>query len=107
MPGVRVSVNALSNRTAQLPYISIQPPKKAIGTNTIDCMQSGVVFGNAAMLDGMLARFEEELGEPCTAVATGGLAEEICRHTKRKIEYNPNLLLEGLYLLYQKNHQKD
>lgn len=102
-PGVRVSVNALSNKTAQLPYISIQPPQKAIGANTIDCMQSGMVFGTASMLDGMIERFEEELGKPCTVVATGGLAEEICRHTKRKIVYNPNLLLEGLYIIYKKN----
>lgn len=103
MPGVRISVNALSERTAQLPHINIEAPKKAIGTNTIDCMKSGVVFGAAAMVDGMIDRFEEELGKKCFVVATGGLAEEVCKHTKRKIEYNKNLILEGLYILYNKN----
>ncbi len=105
-PGVRVSVNALSNQTAQLPYISIQSPKRAIGANTIDCMQSGMVFGTASMLDGMIDRFQEELGKKCTVVATGGLAEEICRHTRHKIHYNPNLLLEGLHIIYKKNTDK-
>jgi type III pantothenate kinase len=103
MPGVRISVNALSERTAQLPHINIEAPKKAIGTNTIDCMRSGVVFGAAAMIDGMIDRFEEELGKECFVVATGGLAEEVCKHTKRKIEYNKNLILEGLFILYHKN----
>lgn len=103
MPGVRISVDALSERTAQLPHINIEAPKKAIGTNTIDCMKSGVVLGNAAMIDGMIDRFEEELGQKCFVVATGGLAEEVCLHTKHKILYNKNLILEGLYILYKKN----
>lgn len=103
LPGVGISLYALSTNTAQLPQINIEAPKKAIGTNTIDCMKSGIVLGNASMLDGMLSRFEEEIGKPCTTVATGGFAEEICRHTKRKICYNPHLLLEGLYVLYKKN----
>lgn len=103
LPGVRISVEALSERTAQLPHINIEAPKKAIGTNTIDCMISGVVLGNAGMLDGMIDRVEEELGAQCFVVATGGLAEEICKHTKHKILYNRNLILEGLYILYKKN----
>ena len=103
VPGVKVSANALAGNTAQLPHISIQPPKKAIGTNTIDCMQSGMVFGTASMLDGMIDRFEAELGKKCTIVATGGLAEEICRHTKHNIIFNPNLMLEGLKVIYDKN----
>ena len=103
MPGLRISVNALSEKTAQLPHINIEAPKKAIGTNTIDCMKSGVVFGAAAMIDGMIDRFEEELGKKCFVVATGGLAEEVCKHTKHRIEYNKNMILEGLYILYNKN----
>lgn len=102
-PGFALSLEALSAGTAQLPYISADAPKKAIGTNTIDCMRSGIVLGTASMLDGMIARFEEELQQTCFVVATGTAAQEICRHTKREIHYNPNLLLEGLYLLYQKN----
>lgn len=102
-PGVKVSANALAGNTAQLPHIGIQPPKKAIGTNTVDCMQSGMVFGTASMLDGMIERFEAELGKKCTIIATGGLSEEICKHTKREIIYNPNLMLEGLKVIYDKN----
>lgn len=104
MPGVKISLDALSDKTAQLPHIAFEAPEKAIGKNTIDCMQSGIVFGNACMLDGMIERFESEIGKICTVVATGGLSKEICRHTKRSIIYNEHLLLEGLYILYNKNY---
>lgn len=103
LPGVRTSLNALTMNTAQLPQIGIESPKKVIGSNTIDCMKSGAVLGNASMLDGMIDRFNEELGDNCFVVATGGLAEVISKHTKHKVVYNPNLLLEGLYILYNKN----
>ena len=103
LPGVRTSLSALTTNTAQLPQISIEAPKKVIGSNTIDCMKSGAVLGNASMLDGMIDRFNEELGTECFVVATGGLAEVISKHTKHDIVYNPNLLLEGLYILYNKN----
>lgn len=103
LPGVRTSLNALTAKTAQLQQISIDTPKKAIGSNTIDCMKSGVVYGNASMLDGMIDRFNSELNTACFVVATGGLAEVISRHTAHKVVYNPNLLLEGLYILYKKN----
>lgn len=103
LPGVRTSLNALTAKTAQLQQVSIEAPKKAIGSNTIDCMKSGVVFGNASMLDGMIDRINEELGKECFVVATGGLSEVISQHTRHKVVYNPNLLLEGLYILYQKN----
>lgn len=103
LPGVKTSLNALTAKAAQLQQISIEPPKKVIGSNTIDCMKSGTVLGNASMLDGMIERFNEELGTECFVVATGGLSEVISQHTKHKIVYNPNLLLEGLYLLYKKN----
>ena len=102
LPGVRTSLNALTAKTAQLQQVSIEAPKKAIGSNTIDCMKSGVVFGNASMLDGMIDRINEELGKECFVVATGGLSEVISQHTRHKVVYNPNLLLEGLYILYQK-----
>ena len=103
LPGVRTSLNALTARAAQLQQVSIEPPKKAIGSNTIDCMKSGVVLGNASMLGGMIDRVNQELGTECFVVATGGLSEIISQHTKYKIVYNPNLLLEGLYILYKKN----
>lgn len=103
MPGVRTALNALISKTAQLPQISLEPPKKAIGTNTVDCMRSGIVLGTASMIDGMIDRIEEELGTTPFVVATGGLSEEISKHTRRKIEHNPTLLLQGLYILYKKN----
>jgi len=103
LPGVKTSLNALTAKAAQLQQVSIEAPKRAIGSNTIDCMKSGVVFGNASMLDGMIDRFNEELGAECFVVATGGLSEVISRHTRHKVVYNPNLLLEGLYILYKKN----
>jgi len=102
-PGVRTSLNALIEKTAQLPQINLESPKKVIGSNTVDCIRSGVIFGNACMLDGMIDRIEAQLGRECFVVATGGLSEEICKQTKHNIEHNPTLLLQGLYILYKKN----
>lgn len=104
IPGVRLSYAALAAGTSLLPDISISAPKKCIATNTVDCMQSGAVYGTAAMLDGMIERMEAELGERCTVVATGGLASSIVRYCKRKdIICDDDLLLKGLWYLYQKN----
>ncbi len=101
--GVRLTLKALSENTAQLPSIHISAPNSAIGSNTVDCMRSGLVFGTAAMLDGLIERMETELGQPATVVATGGLSREIIKHCKREINYSENLLLEGLRLIYEKN----
>lgn len=103
LPGVAISLAALSNRTAQLPGISLENPKTTIGRNTIDCMQSGIVNGNAAMIDGMIERIEDELKMPVTAVATGGISQFIIPHCKRKLVHDEDMLLKGLYLLYKKN----
>ncbi|MEG2143796.1 MAG: type III pantothenate kinase [Oscillospiraceae bacterium] len=103
MPGVRLSLQALSGGTSQLPGISIEPPPRLIGKNTIDCMKSGIVNGNAAMIDGILSRIEEELGKKPTAVATGGLSSVIIPHCRNKIIYDETLLLKGLALIYEKN----
>lgn len=102
-PGVGISLHALSQNTAQLQGISLEKPKKVIGTNTVDSMKSGMVYGWAAMLDGMIERFIAELGTPITVVATGGHAKYIIPHCKQKIIYNENLLLTGLNLVYQMN----
>ena len=104
VPGVKLSYNALSAGTSLLPDVSILPPKKVVGSNTVDCMRSGAVFGTAAMIDGMIARMEAELGYPCTVVATGGLAAHVipcC--TRPDIIVDSELLLKGLWYLYQKN----
>ena len=104
VPGVKLSYNALSAGTSLLPDVSILPPKKVVGSNTVDCMRSGAVFGTAAMIDGMIARMEAELGYPCTVVATGSLASHVipcC--TRAGIIVDSELLLKGLWYLYQKN----
>lgn len=103
MPGVGISLEALTSRTAQLPGISLESPGHVIGTGTIDSMRSGVIYGTASMIDGMCDRIEDELGMPCKVVATGGLSKEVITQCKRKISYCDNLLLEGLRMIYEKN----
>lgn len=102
--GVRLTLKALAENTAQLTSIPIEAPKSVIGANTVESMQSGLVFGTAAMLDGLLERIADELGEVPTVVATGGLSKEIINHCKNDIIYNENLLLEGLRAIYEKNN---
>lgn len=102
-PGVKISAEALSGRTAQLPAISLEAPKKAIGRNTIDSMRSGLMMGSAAMLDGMVARMERELGQKATVIATGGIARFILPMCEREMIYDKDLLLKGLMLLYENN----
>lgn len=102
-PGVGISLDALTHRTAQLPGISLEPPEHTISDNTVDCMRSGIIFGTACMIDGMVERMEEELGEKCKVVATGGLSREIVRHCKHPIHFCDTLLLEGLRILYEEN----
>ena len=102
-PGLRVSLDTLSSNTAQLPYIDLEQPGPVIAKNTIDSMRSGILYGTASMMDGCIDRMEEELGEPATIVATGGLAHfviPLCRH---RILLDENLLLKGLLFLYRKN----
>lgn len=103
IPGVRIAADTLTARTAQLPNISIEPPARLIGKNTVDCMKSGVFYGNAALLDGMLDRMEEELGQKLTIVATGGLAKALIPHCKHDILLDDALLLKGLKIIYEKN----
>ena len=103
IPGVRVSLEALTSRTAQLPGIRLDRPRRVIGKNTVDCMRSGIMYGTAAMLDGMLDRVEEELGFPTTVVATGGMAPFVVPLCRRKILVDRDLLLKGLNILYEKN----
>ena len=104
LPGVKLSYRALSSGTSLLPDIAILAPKKVISANTVDCMRSGAVYGTAATIDGMVERMEAELGYPCTVVATGGIAKHIVPHCKRAgILVDNDLLLKGLWTIYQKN----
>ena len=100
---VGVSLDALTARASQLSGISIDAPRHVIGKNTIECMKSGVLYSNAAALDGIIDRIEEELGEKATVVATGGLAKKIVPHCKREIILDEELLLRGLLIIYEKN----
>lgn len=103
-PGVSISLEALSSRTSQLPSISFKTPASVIGRNTVDSMQSGIVFGVSTMLDGMCDKIETELGERVQSiVATGGLSGDIVKNCCRKVIINPNLVLEGLRYIYLKN----
>ncbi len=103
LPGLKVSLDSLSSKTAQLPFISLETPGKVIGKNTIDCMRSGIIYGNADQIDGIIDRMEAELGEPPFVVATGGQARLITPLCRHQIVYDDALLLKGLLILYQKN----
>lgn len=103
MPGLMVSMESLATRTSQLPHISLDPPKKAIGRNTVDCMRSGLIHGNAAAIDGLIRLIEAELGEKCTVISTGGLSKLITPFCQREIIVDDELLLKGLMIIYQKN----
>lgn len=103
VPGVKVSLDALTSRAAQLPGISLDKPKNVIGKNTVDCMRSGMIYGTASMIDGLIDRMEEELGHSSTIVSTGGLAQFITPLCKHKIILEKDLLLKGLNIIYKKN----
>ena len=102
-PGVRLSLDALTSRAAQLPGISLDKPRQVIGKNTVDSMRSGMMYGTAAMIDGLVERIEAELGHQATLIATGGLAQFITPLCKREIILEKDLLLKGLNIIYKKN----
>lgn len=103
MPGVEISLKALTGGAAQLPQISLVPPKKLLGTNTIDCMRSGIIYGNAAMLDGMIDRIGDEVKSELTIVATGGLSRSIIPYCRHDVILDDDLILKGLLIIYNKN----
>lgn len=102
-PGVKLSLNALTSRAAQLPGVSLDQPRCAIGRNTVDSIRSGIMLGTASMLDGMIDRMEQELGYQTRVIATGGVAQFIVPLCSREITLDKSLLLKGLYLLYERN----
>ena len=102
-PGIKISLDALASNTSLLPAISLEKPLRAIGENTVECMQSGIVFGTAAMLDGLVKRIKSELGEEnATIVATGGYSKVVSECCETDIIYDENLLLDGLLEIYEK-----
>ena len=102
-PGVKISMDALTERTALLPGLQLDQPKKAIGRNTIDCMRSGIMMGAACMLDGMVERMEQELGSKTTVIATGGIAKFVIPMCRTPMVYDKDLLVKGLAILYREN----
>ena len=103
VPGVRISMDALTDKTALLPGLQLDQPKRAIGRNTLDAMRSGIMMGTACMLDGMVERMEQELGYKTTVIATGGIAKFIVPLCKTPMIYDKNLLIKGLVALYRDN----
>jgi len=106
IPGVRISMDALTDKTALLPGLQLDQPKRAIGRNTIDAMRSGIMMGTACMLDGMVERMEQELGCKTTVIATGGIAKFIVPLCKTPMIYDKDLLIKGLATLYRENRKK-
>ncbi len=104
MPGVLMGLNALSEKTAQLPKISLEAPSSVMGKNTADSMRSGAIFGNASMIDGMIDRVEKELGDRVTVCATGELSSLIAPYCNHRLEHDAHLVLKGLNIIYEKNN---
>lgn len=103
IPGVIMGLDALSSKTAQLPQVGLEAPTSVIGKNTADCMKSGVIFGNASLIDGMIDRFNEEIDDNLPVYATGGLAPTIVKYCKHEITLDEHMVLKGLNILYKKN----
>ncbi|MDR3551865.1 MAG: type III pantothenate kinase [Clostridia bacterium] len=106
IPGLRVALDALSAGAAQLPQVELSAPPDIIGTNTIDCMQVGAIYGTASMIDGMVQRIEERLGSQASVIATGGNSGEIVAYCRTHIVHDADLLIEGLLRLYKRNAPK-
>lgn len=102
-PGVRVSMDALTSRTAQLPGINLDKPRRVVGKNSVEAMRSGIMYGTASMIDGMIERMEAETGEHYQLLATGGIAQHITPLCRHEIKTDHNLLLKGLAALYRNN----
>lgn len=103
MCGIKTAINSLSSGTAQLPQVDISAPSRVIGRNTIDAMKCGSVVGTAAMLEGLVARFEKELGEKATVVVTGALGKAIAKEANLDVIVDEDLLIDGLRIIYEKN----
>jgi type III pantothenate kinase len=103
IPGVVISQDAQTAAASQLPFIKFEQPRALIGRNTVDAMQSGVVYATAAMLDGLVDRVARELDGPVKAIATGGLSRMIVPACERDITLDPALLLKGLWDIYMRN----
>lgn len=104
IPGVMMGLSALSSSAAQLPEVSLERPAGIIAKNTADAMRSGVIYGHAAMLDGMIDRIRAELGHDLPVIATGSLAYSVLPFCEHETDYDEHLILRGLNILYKKNN---
>ena len=103
MPGVKLALDALSKNAALLPHIELAAPQKVISGNTVDSMKSGIIYGSAGRVDGIIDKFTEELGSEATIVATGDAAPAVIPYCKNKILIDETLHLKGLYYIYKRN----
>jgi type III pantothenate kinase len=99
-PGITVSIDALVGRTAKLPQVALETPKHAIGRNTIEALQSGIVYGFVGQTEAIVARMRAELGVAAKVIATGGLADVVARQTAIVDAVDPHLSLVGLKLFH-------
>lgn len=102
-PGIEVSLEALTSRAARLGRVDLVAPSRVIGKSTVECLRSGVIFGTAAMVDGLIVRMKDELSPDALVVATGGLSALVARHSLQIDEHAPQLTLEGLRLVFERN----
>jgi type III pantothenate kinase len=103
VPGIGTSLDALVTRAAKLPRVEIRTPRQALGRNTVESMQSGILFGYVALVDGLVARLSQEIGGEVAVIATGGLASAIAAESETIETVDPNLTLEGLKIIYTRN----
>lgn len=103
VPGVRVALDALLSRAAKLSRVEISEPPRVLGRNTPDALKSGVIHGSASLVDGLVERLVAELGFPCKVIATGGLASAVKKHSRTIESVEPDLTLEGLRILHERN----
>ncbi len=101
--GAKTGLKAITESAAQLPDIGFKAPSHLIATNTPDALRGGSLIGSAAMMEGLVSRFEKELGEPLTVVVTGGVGKAVARVSTLQVIYDENLILDGLKILYDKN----
>ncbi len=103
-PGIQISAEALFLRAAKLPRVEIARPNRVLGRNTQHAMQSGIVLGYVGLVDGIVARLKDEMGFPCAVFATGGMARLIAPESKSIEVVDDNLTLDGLRILWNRNH---